>query len=62
MKDLFHRLTMVHRFLDDEIGGELKRRFPNHIKLLRLKKMRLTVKDRLRARFSRRKLDPQVGP
>jgi len=61
MKDLFHRLTRVHRFLDDEIGGELKRRFPNPIKLLRLKRLRLAVKDRLRARFSGRKLGTQVG-
>ena len=48
MKDLFYRLTRVHRFLDDEIGGELKR-------------LRLAVKDRLRARFSGRKLGTQVG-
>ena len=61
MKDLFYRLTMVHRFLDDEIRGELKRRFPNHIKLLRLKKLRLAVKDRLHARFSGTRLATQVG-
>lgn len=61
MKDLFYRLTRVHRLLDDEIRGELKRRFPNHIKLLRLKKLRLAVKDRLYARFTRRKLGTQSG-
>ena len=61
MTDLFHRMTMVHRLLDDEIRGELKRRFPNHIKLLRLKKLRLAVKDRLCARLDRRKLSTQVG-
>ena len=61
MKDLFYRLTRVHRLLDDEIRGELKRRFPNHIKLLRLKKLRLAVKDRLHARFSSRKLGTQAG-
>ena len=61
MKDLFYRLTMVHRILDDEIRGELKRRLPNPIKLLRLKRLRLAVKDRLHARFSGRKLGTQVG-
>ena len=52
MKDFIYRLTIVHRFLDDEIRGELKRRFPNPIKLLRLKKLRLAVKDRLTRRLS----------
>ena len=61
MKDLFYRMTKVHRLLDDEIRSELKRRFPNHNKLLRLKKLRLAVKDRLHARFSRRKLGTQSG-
>ena len=52
MKAFIYRLTMVHRFLDDEIRGELKRRFPNPIKLLRLKKLRLAVKDRLTRRLA----------
>ena len=61
MKDLFHRMTMIHRLLDDEIRRELKRRFPNQIKLLRLKRLRLAVKDRLHARFSGRRLGTQAG-
>ena len=61
MRDLFYRSARVHRFLDDGIRGELKRRFPNHNKLLRLKKLRLAVKDRLHARFSSRKLGTQSG-
>ena len=61
MKDLFYRLTMVHRFLDDEISGELKRRLPNPIKLLRLKRLRLAVKDRLHARFGGRRLGTLAG-
>ena len=52
MKAFIYRLTMVHRFLDDEIRGELARRFPDSIKLLRLKKLRLAVKDRLTRRLS----------
>ena len=52
MKNLVYRLTSIHRKLDDEIRGELARRFPNSIKLLRLKKLRLAVKDRLTRRVS----------
>ena len=61
MKDFIYRLTMVHRRLDDEIRGELKRRFPNHIKLLRLKRLRLAIKDRLHARLSARQVGNQSG-
>ena len=55
MKALIYRLTLIHRKIDDEIRGELARRFPDSIKLLRLKKLRLAVKDRLyrRVRGSR---------
>ena len=52
MKAFIYRLSSIHRFLDDEIRGELKRRFPNPIKLLRLKKLRLAVQDRLTRRLS----------
>ena len=61
MKDLFYRMTRVHRLLDDEIRRELKRRFPNQIKLFRLKKLRLAVKNRLHIRLSGRKLGTQSG-
>ena len=55
MKAFIYRLTLIHRKIDDEIRGELARRFPDSIKLLRLKKLRLAVKDRLyrRVRGSR---------
>ena len=52
MKNLVYRLTSIHRKIDDEIRGELARRFPDSIKLLRLKKLRLAVKDRLTRRVS----------
>ena len=52
MKNLIFQLTSIHRKLDDEIRGELARRFPDSIKLLRLKKLRLAVKDRLTRRVS----------
>lgn len=42
-----YRLTQIHRKIDDQIRSELKRRFPSSIRLLRLKKLRLMIKDRL---------------
>jgi hypothetical protein len=42
-----YRLTVVHRRLDDEIRRELRRRLPDSFRLLRLKKLKLAVKDRL---------------
>lgn len=47
MHPLIYRLTLVHRRLDDEIRRELTRRAPDSIRLLRLKKLKLAVKDRL---------------
>jgi hypothetical protein len=44
---LMYRLTIVHRRLDDEIRRELRRRLPDGLRLLRLKKLKLAVKDRL---------------
>lgn len=50
MSDFTYNLTSLHQRLDDEIRGELKRRLPDGFRLLRLKKLRLQVKDRLHAR------------
>ena len=47
MNAMIYRLTLVHRKLDEEIRRELKRRFPDAMRLLRLKKLRLAIKDRL---------------
>lgn len=47
MSKSFFRLTTIHRRLDDAIRRELARRAPDSMKLLRLKKLRLAVKDRL---------------
>ena len=52
MKTLIYRLILIHRKIDDEIRGELARRFPDSIKLLRLKRLRLAVKDRIYRRVS----------
>jgi len=42
-----YRLTLIHRKLDDAIRQEMKRRRPDDLRLLRLKKLKLAVKDRL---------------
>ena len=47
MKALIYKLTTLHGRLEDEIRMELKRRLPDTMRLLRLKKLRLAVKDRL---------------
>lgn len=53
MSQVIHRLMLIHRKLDDEIRRELKRRFPNDFRLLRLKKLKLLVKDRLSGHMMR---------
>ena len=47
MNAMLYRLSVLHRQLDEEIRRELKRRLPDTIRLLRLKKLKLAVKDRL---------------
>jgi hypothetical protein len=44
---MFHRLSVVHKKPDDEIRSELRRRIPDTMRLLRLKKLKLAIKDRL---------------
>lgn len=47
MSNYRYRLTRMHQSLEEQIGLEMKRRLPDTIRLLRLKKLRLAVKDRL---------------
>ena len=47
MSSATYRLTHTHRRLDEEITREMRRRLPDSLKLLRLKRLRLAVKDRL---------------
>ncbi len=47
MNAYIYRLSVVHRKLDDEIRREIRTRMPDSIRLLRLKKLRLAVKDRI---------------
>lgn len=53
MSAYIYRLSVVHRRLDEEIRAEIRRRFPDTIRLLRLKKLRLAVKDRIAAGMRR---------
>lgn len=47
MNPIIYRLAGVHRRLEQEIRRELKRRLPDGLRLARLKKLKLAVKDRL---------------
>lgn len=47
MNGFNYRLSVIHRTIDDAIRREVKLRFPDRMKLLRLKKLKLVVKDRL---------------
>ena len=42
MSSATYRLTQTHRRLDEEITREMRRRLPDSLKLLRLKRLRLT--------------------
>ncbi len=55
MNALLQRLSALHRKLDEEIRRELAQRFPNNLKLLRLKKLKLVAKDRMYRHYSRGK-------
>ena len=51
MNAYVYRLSVIHRRLDEEIRREIRQRFPDSIRLLRLKKLRLAVKDRIAERM-----------
>ena len=53
MSDSTYRLTSIHRSLDEAIRDELRHRLPDSLKLLRLKRLKLAVKDRLSAQLPR---------
>ncbi|UYY57770.1 DUF465 domain-containing protein [Sphingomonas sp. S2-65] len=56
MNHFTYNLIRLHGQLDEQIRRELKQRMPDGFKLLRLKKLRLRIKDRLHARM------PQIQP
>jgi hypothetical protein len=49
MSSATYRLTRIHRSLDESITSEMRKRLPDSLRLLRLKRLRLAVKDRLTA-------------
>ena len=51
MNAYVYRLSIIHRRLDEEIRREIRQRFPDSIRLLRLKKLRLEIKDRIAERM-----------
>ena len=56
MNPFNYRLTLAHSKLDEEIAREQKRRAPDSwrlLRLLRLKKLRLAIKDRLHRLIAR---------
>jgi hypothetical protein len=51
VSNLIERLIAAHRILNREIRRELARRVPDPLRLTRLKKERLVIKDRLFRHF-----------
>ena len=49
MSSYKYHLTALHQRLDERIRREMKNPRPDSIRLLRLKKLRLAVKDKLAA-------------
>jgi hypothetical protein len=47
MNPFNYRLTLAQSKLDAEISREQKRRVPDPVRLLRLKKLKLAIKDRM---------------
>jgi hypothetical protein len=47
MNPFIYRLSLVHSKLDAEIRREQKQRLPDSWRLLRLKKLKLAIKDRM---------------
>ena len=49
MSAYVYRLSLTHARLQGAISRELKHRFPDWLRVARLKKLRLAIKDRLAA-------------
>ena len=59
MSGTAYHLLLIHRRLDDEIRRHQKMRWPDILRIQRLKKLKLAVKDRLhRLALGRRTLLP----
>ena len=62
MNTMIIRLIAVHRALNREIAGELKRRLPDSLLLATLKKRRLAVKDRIHLHLANRRVRTALVP
>ena len=47
MRSRTFRLLEIHQRVDEALRRELRRRWPDHLRVTRLKKLELRVKDRL---------------
>ena len=47
MRPRSFRLLEIHQRLDEQLRRELRRRWPDPLKVVQLKKLKLRVKDRL---------------
>ena len=54
MNPFNYRLTRAHNKLDEELRSDQKRRAPDTWRMLRLKKLRLVIKDRLQRLIAKR--------
>lgn len=55
MNPMIYRLSVTHHKLEDEIRLELKKRLPDSLRLLRLKRLKLAIKDRIHHHFGGRR-------
>lgn len=54
MSERTFRLMQYHQKLDEELRAELRSNWPSFAKIQRLKKLKLTVKDKLQRLVQRR--------
>jgi uncharacterized protein YdcH (DUF465 family) len=47
MRPRLFRLLEMHQRLDDDLQQEMRRRWPNQLRIVELKKLKLRVKDHL---------------
>lgn len=51
MSAMMYRLTAIRRRIDDEIRAELTRHMPSALRLLRLRRLHLLIREKLTGRM-----------